>query len=179
MIYNYPAAARASSRAPATASSSHGDTEVVLKAYAQWGEDFVDHLLGMFAVVIVERDSGRVVLARDRLGIKPLYLAEVAGRAALRQHAARAAGRRRRRHRASTAAALHHYLSFHSVVPAPRTILQGVRKLPPATVRVIEPDGTQPRARLLAAAVHARPRARPAGPRATGRRPSSTRCASR
>ncbi|TAL17026.1 MAG: N-acetylglutaminylglutamine amidotransferase, partial [Frankiales bacterium] len=38
--------------------------------------------------------------------------------------------------------ALHHYLSFHSVVPAPHTILQGVRKLPPATIRVIEPDGT-------------------------------------
>ncbi len=41
--------------------------------------------------------------------------------------------------------ALHHYMSFHSVVPAPRTILAGVRKLPPATVRVIQPDGTQHR----------------------------------
>jgi asparagine synthase (glutamine-hydrolysing) len=38
--------------------------------------------------------------------------------------------------------ALHHYLTFHSVVPAPRTIYQGVRKLPPATVRVIQPDGS-------------------------------------
>ena len=37
--------------------------------------------------------------------------------------------------------ALHHYMSFHSVVPAPRTIYRGVRKLPPATVRVIQPDG--------------------------------------
>ena len=37
--------------------------------------------------------------------------------------------------------ALHHYLSFHSIVPAPRTILRGVRKLPPATVLVVEPDG--------------------------------------
>ena len=70
----------------------------MLKAYAHWGEDFVDHLVGMFACAIVERDSGRVVLARDRLGIKPLYLAEVAGRAALRQHAAGAARGRRRRH---------------------------------------------------------------------------------
>ena len=41
-------------------------------------------------------------------------------------------------------------MTFHSVVPAPRTILAGVRKLPPATVRMIEPDGTQHRARLLA-----------------------------
>src|SRR4029079_5107291 len=38
--------------------------------------------------------------------------------------------------------ALHHYMTFHSVVPAPRTILAGVRKLPPATVRTIRPDGT-------------------------------------
>ncbi|MFM9587256.1 asparagine synthase-related protein, partial [Streptomyces caniscabiei] len=37
--------------------------------------------------------------------------------------------------------ALHHYLSWHSIVPAPRTILRGVRKLPPATVRVVEPGG--------------------------------------
>jgi asparagine synthase (glutamine-hydrolysing) len=119
---------------------SHGDSEVVLKAYTEWGLDFVDHLVGMFAVAVVERDSGRVVLARDRLGIKPLYVAETSG--ALRF--------------ASTLpalvtgggvdttidpVALAHYLSFHSIVPPPRTILRGVEKLPPATVRVIEPDG--------------------------------------
>ena len=52
--------------------------------------------------------------------------------------------------------ALHHYLSWHSVVPAPRTILRGVRKLPPATLLVIEPDGAPPRARLLGPAVRAR-----------------------
>ena len=45
--------------------------------------------------------------------------------------------------------ALHHYMSFHSVVPAPRTIYRGVRKLPPATVRVIQPDGSHHRHRLL------------------------------
>src|SRR5690606_32420865 len=39
--------------------------------------------------------------------------------------------------------ALHHYLTFHSVVPAPHTILRGVRKLPPATTLAIEPDGTR------------------------------------
>ncbi|MDI5944192.1 N-acetylglutaminylglutamine amidotransferase, partial [Micromonospora sp. DH15] len=55
---------------------SSGDSEVVVKAYAEWGLDFVDHLVGMFAVAISERDTGRLVLARDRLGIKPLYVAE-------------------------------------------------------------------------------------------------------
>jgi asparagine synthase (glutamine-hydrolysing) len=124
---------------------STGDTEVVLKAYAQWGERFVDRLLGMFAFCIVERDSGRVVLGRDRLGIKPLYVAEVrdgqgaALRFASTLPALLAGGG------VDTSldpVALHHYLSFHAVVPAPRTVVAGVRKLPPATVRVLEPDGT-------------------------------------
>jgi asparagine synthase (glutamine-hydrolysing) len=119
---------------------STGDSEVVLKAYAQWGEGFVDRLLGMFAFVIVERDSGRVVLGRDRLGIKPLYLAEVDGalRFASTLPALLAGGGI---DTTIDRVALHHYLSFHAVVPAPRTLLQGVRKLPPATVRVLEPDG--------------------------------------
>ena len=120
--------------------ASHGDSEVVLKAYAQWGAGFVDHMVGMFAVAIVERDSGRVVLARDRLGIKPLYVAETphAVRFASTLPALLAGGG------VDTGidpVALHHYLTFHSVVPAPRTILRGVQKLPPATVRTIHPDG--------------------------------------
>ena len=47
---------------------------MLLKAYHHWGDRFVDRLNGMFAFAIVERDSGRVLLGRDRLGIKPLYL---------------------------------------------------------------------------------------------------------
>ena len=58
---------------------SHGDTEVLLKAYHAWGTDFVTRLNGMFAFAIWERDSGKVILGRDRLGIKPLYYAEIPG----------------------------------------------------------------------------------------------------
>ena len=54
--------------------------------------------------------------------------------------------------------ALHHYLSWHSVVPAPRTILAGVRKLPPATVLTVEPDGRRREHRVLGPALRARPR---------------------
>ncbi|WFE28446.1 N-acetylglutaminylglutamine amidotransferase [Solwaraspora sp. WMMD791] len=119
---------------------SQGDSEVVVKAYAEWGVDFVDHLVGMFAVAITERDTGRLVLARDRLGIKPLYVDERPGlvRFASTLPALLAGGD------VDTSidpVALAHYLSFHSVVPPPRTILAGVRKLPPATVRVYQPDG--------------------------------------
>lgn len=120
---------------------SSGDSEVVVKAYAEWGLDFVDHLVGMFAVAISERDSGRLVLARDRLGIKPLYLAETPGvvRFASTLPALLAGGGI---DTSIDPVALGHYLSFHSIVPPPRTILRGVTKLPPATVRVYEPDGT-------------------------------------
>ncbi|MEV6695199.1 N-acetylglutaminylglutamine amidotransferase [Micromonospora sp. NPDC051196] len=138
-IYNYPQL-REELRAAGHTFHSTSDTEVILVAYAQWGEDFIDHLVGMFAVGLVDRARRRLVLARDRLGIKPLYLAETAGRLrfASTLPALLAAGE------VDTdvdPVALHHYLSWHSIVPAPRTILRGVRKLPPATVRVVEADG--------------------------------------
>jgi asparagine synthase (glutamine-hydrolysing) len=119
---------------------SSGDTEVILKAYHAWGPRCVERFYGMFAFAIVERDSGRVVLARDRLGIKPLYVAQCgkALRFASSPPALLAAGG------VDTdidPVALHHYMSFHAVVPAPMTILRGVRKLAPATIRIIEPNG--------------------------------------
>src|SRR5437899_1307401 len=119
---------------------STSDTEVLLKGWHRWGEGLVDRLAGMFAFALSERDSGRVVLARDRLGIKPLYLADVDGglRFASTIPALVAGGG------IDTAVdpiGLHHYLTFHAVVPAPRTVLAGVRKLPPATLLVVEPDG--------------------------------------
>lgn len=119
---------------------SHSDTEVLIKAYHRWGDDFVSHLFGMFAFAIVERDSGRVLLGRDRLGIKPLYLTEDHHRVrfASTLPALLAGGGVDTR---IDPVALHHYMSFHSVVPAPNTILRGVRKVPPASLVAIEPDG--------------------------------------
>ena len=120
---------------------STSDTEVILKGYHHWGTDVVDHLHGMFVFVVHERDTGRVVLARDRLGIKPLYLAETPGR--LRFASTLPALLRAGEVDTSIdPVALHHYLTWHAVVPAPHTILNGVRKLPPATVRVVEADGS-------------------------------------
>jgi asparagine synthase (glutamine-hydrolysing) len=94
----------------------------------------------MFAFAIWERDSGRVVLARDRLGIKPLYYAENPGRFrfASTLPALLSAGEV---DSGIDPAALHHYMSWHAVIPAPMTILKGVRKLPPATICIVEADG--------------------------------------
>ncbi len=121
---------------------STSDTEVLLKAYHHWGDRFVDRLFGMFAFAIVERDSGRVLLGRDRLGIKPLYLTEDAHRVRFASSlpALLAGGGVDTR---IDPVALHHYLTFHSVVPPPLTILAGVAKIPPATLVAIEPDGSR------------------------------------
>ncbi|MFI7552581.1 N-acetylglutaminylglutamine amidotransferase [Micromonospora sediminimaris] len=138
-VYNYPEL-REELRAAGHTFHSTSDTEVILVAYAQWGEEFVDHLVGMFAVGLIDRTRRRLVLARDRLGIKPLYLAETPGR--LRFASTLPALLKAGDIDTSVdPVALHHYLSWHSIVPAPRTILRGVRKLPPATVRVVEADG--------------------------------------
>lgn len=138
-IYNYPEL-RAELEAKGYRFFSHGDTEVLLKAYHAWGRRFVERLYGMFAFAIWERDSGRVTLGRDRLGIKPLYLSETAGRLrfASTLPALLAGGDI---DTAIDPVGLYQYMSFHAVVPAPRTILKGVRKLPPATLLTLEPDG--------------------------------------
>jgi asparagine synthase (glutamine-hydrolysing) len=119
---------------------SRSDTEVILKAYDRWGGRCVERLFGMFAFALYDHERRRLMLVRDRLGIKPLYLTH--GRDSVRF--------------ASTLPgllagggvdtdfdpiALHHFFSWHAVVPAPYTILKGVRKLPPATVMTIEADG--------------------------------------
>ncbi len=140
-IYNYPQL-RAELEGLGQRFFSHGDTEVILRAYAAWGPDCVKRFNGMFAFAIAERDTGRVFLARDRLGIKPLYYAETTHglRFASSLPALLAGGGI---DTAIDPVALHHYMTFHSVVPPPLTILRGVRKLPPATTLQIEPDGSR------------------------------------
>ncbi len=119
---------------------SEGDTEVISKGWHAWGAELPKKLFGMFAIAIHERDSGRVILIRDRLGIKPLYISEGAGR--LRFSSSLPSLLKAGGVDASIdPVALNAYMTFHSVVPAPRTILAGVRKLPPATLRIYEPDG--------------------------------------
>lgn len=138
-IYNYPEL-RSELEQLGYRFFSGGDTEVLLKGYHAWGTDLLPKLNGMFAFAIWERDSQQLFIARDRLGVKPLYLSKTKDRLrfasslpALLQGGDIA--------KTLDPVALNHYLNFHAVVPAPRTILAGVEKLPPATWMRIDIDG--------------------------------------
>lgn len=121
---------------------SNGDTEVILKAYAEWGESCVERLVGMFAFAIWDIREQRLFLARDRMGIKPLYFAQTrrSFRFASNVQALLASGSL---DTTIDPVALHHHLSLHAVVPAPRTLLKGVRKLPPGHTLTIDRNGHQ------------------------------------
>lgn len=138
-IYNYPAL-RGELEIMGYRFFSDGDTEVVLKAYHAWGEKMLERFNGMFALAIWERDTQRLFLARDRLGIKPLYLSETSQRLRFASSLP-ALVRGGDLDTSINPVALNHYLSFHSVVPAPLTILNGVQKLPPGHWLRIDAQG--------------------------------------
>jgi asparagine synthase (glutamine-hydrolysing) len=122
---------------------THTDTEVLLAAYATWGEDCLPRLRGMFAFAIADTATRRVFLARDRFGVKPLLYAESPGcllfASELRAFAAAGRGARQVDHEA-----VWHYLSLGSI-PPPRTILQGVHSLLPGHALTIGFDARQVR----------------------------------
>ncbi len=110
---------------------SEGDTEVIIKAYHAWGKNCVTRFYGMFAFVIHDKRDQSLFLARDRMGIKPLYHSFDGTRLrfASTLQALLAGGGVDTR---LDPVALNFHFMLHGVVPAPRTILQGVKKLPPA-----------------------------------------------
>jgi asparagine synthase (glutamine-hydrolysing) len=118
------------------------DTEVVGRAYHCWGEEFAERLEGMFAVAIADLRCDDVVLARDPLGIKPLYIADTnnATRIASTLPALLAGGGIRSD---IDPVSLHHYLSFHSVVPGERTMLKQIARVPPGTTLRLRADGSR------------------------------------
>ena len=138
-IYNYPTL-RAELIRKGYHFFSDGDSEVILKAFAEWGTRCVDRLHGMFAFAIWNVQERSLFLARDRLGIKPLYytLDEQRFAFASNPQALLAAGGI---DTSIDPVALHHQFTLHGVVPAPRTILNGVRKLAPGTTLAFDVDG--------------------------------------
>ncbi|MBO8164951.1 MAG: N-acetylglutaminylglutamine amidotransferase [Brevibacillus sp.] len=119
---------------------SGSDTEVLLKAYAHWGESFVQKLYGMFAFCLHDQKRRRWLLVRDRLGIKPLYYVDKPNKLAFAS-SIQALYAARQFQPDLSPQALHYYLSFHAVVPAPLTIFREVKKLEPGTYLVVEEDG--------------------------------------
>lgn len=140
-IYNYREL-RAELIDAGVAFVSDGDTEVVLKAYAHWGEAFVSRLHGMFALAIWDDRRQQLLAARDRFGIKPFYYRHTRNsfRFASNTQALLSAGGVDTRF---DSVALHHHFTLHAVVPAPRTLLRGIRKLPPAHLMVIDAQGKE------------------------------------
>ncbi len=138
-IYNYPEL-RAELESLGYFFFSEGDTEVLLKGFHAWGEALLPRLNGMFVFAIWERDKQQLFIARDRLGIKPLYLSRTD---------------QRLRFASSLPSllqggditpvinpvALNHYMSFHAVVPAPDTLIAGIEKMPPASWMRIDAQG--------------------------------------
>ncbi|MGB6041570.1 MAG: asparagine synthase (glutamine-hydrolyzing) [Pirellulales bacterium] len=113
---------------------TNSDTETLVHLYEDEGTDFVQHLVGMFAIAIWDQQQRRLVLARDRLGQKPLVYRQQTGRllfaseikSLLRVPGVSAS---------VDPSAIDEYLTYQ-YVPYPNTIFQGIRKLPPAHIAV-------------------------------------------
>jgi len=117
---------------------SRSDSEVILHLYEEYGDDCVQHLEGMFALALWDAPRRRLLLARDRFGIKPLYLAQQ-GEAVYFASELTALIRSGEIQVEVDRHALFSYMAF-SYVPAPLSILKGIQKLLPAE-RVVWEDG--------------------------------------
>ena len=124
---------------------SHSDSECIAHAYAEYGTDCFAMLRGMFAIAIVDQDRRRLVLARDRIGKKPLYLGElspgVLGFGSELKTLLAVPGWQPR----ISMDAVQDFFSL-GYIPAPDTIFEGIGKLPPGHWMSIEPgqDGGAP-----------------------------------
>ncbi|MGH8187553.1 MAG: asparagine synthase (glutamine-hydrolyzing) [Steroidobacteraceae bacterium] len=137
-IYNYKAL-REHLREKGHRLATNSDTEAIVHLYEEYGLDAPKHLEGMFAFALWDSRKRRLVLARDRLGIKPLFVAETRDGVVF--------GSEIKSLLASGVVsrdidwqALDQYLAY-TFIPQPRSIYAGIRKIPPASVVTIESDG--------------------------------------
>jgi len=138
-IYNY-VELRQELAAAGVAFRTHSDTEVLLQLYLRHGAGFLDKLSGMFAIAVADRRTGTMLVARDPIGVKPLFLYDDGDRllfASEIKSLLRAGVPRR-----MDDEALHHYLSY-GYVPAPWTLFQGVRHLMPGCLIEVSSTKTE------------------------------------
>src|SRR5437588_4583086 len=117
------------------------DTEVLLHMYLRDGPEFVPQLRGMFAIALWDRREQRLMLARDRFGIKPLYYELGDGRLSFASEL-KALLRQPSFSREVDPQALHAFLAFNSI-PAPLTIFRAAHKLPPGHLLLCDPNGVR------------------------------------
>lgn len=132
-IFNYLELA-AELRAQGVQLRTASDTEVILRLYEREGIGFVSKLNGMFAIAIDDAREDALYLVRDRIGVKPLYVADDGQRLAFASEikAIWPAVQQNRARSAIDLVAIHHYLTFN-YIPAPWTVWQGVRHVMPGT----------------------------------------------
>lgn len=127
-IYNFGALRRELERA-GHRFATRSDSEVVVHGYETWGEGVLERLDGMFAFALWDREQRRLLLARDRMGEKPLFTAEAAGVFAF------ASELKALKHVPGLPGGLDHHALAHylvyEAVPAPAALIEGVRKLEP------------------------------------------------
>jgi asparagine synthase (glutamine-hydrolysing) len=117
--------------------TTSSDTEIIVHGYEQWGERCVDRFRGMFAFAVWDAANRRLLLARDRLGVKPLYYAAMAGRGIVFGSELKSLLEDPDVPRDWQPEAIDAYLTL-LYVPAPATIYRGIHKLPAAHVLVAE-----------------------------------------
>jgi len=125
---------------------THCDTEVLLYAWKQWGEGCVERLRGMFAFALWDRDRRTLFLARDRLGIKPLYYTLTGDGRLLFASELKALLADGTVNRVLDPCAVEEYFTF-GYVPDPRSIFDGIHKLPPGFTLTVRQGESLPQPR--------------------------------
>ena len=118
---------------------SRTDTETIIHLYEEEGAECLRRIEGDFAIALWDARRRELLLARDRIGVKPLYYAVLPG-TILFASEIKSILAHPRMSRGIDRAALYHYLTFVAA-PAPRTLFQGIRKLPPATRLLVDRRG--------------------------------------
>ncbi len=134
-IYNY-AALRADLLQRGHTFSTHSDTETLVHGYETWGDDFPSHLRGMFAFALWDRKRRRLLLGRDRIGIKPLYYA-IVRQTLFFASEIKALLQVPEIDRRLSLDAVNAYLTF-GYIPDPATIYEEIRQIPPGEMMIWE-----------------------------------------
>lgn len=116
---------------------THCDTEVIVHAWEQWGQSCVEHFRGMFAFAIWDRNRGELFLARDRLGIKPLYYSLLANGQLLFASELKALKEHPQLDRSVDECAIEEYFAL-GYIPEPRSIFRATHKLRPGHTLLVK-----------------------------------------